>query len=356
MADFVTRLAERTLGTPPVVRPVIAPKFAPEQDGLGPDPTPGDEQSPERPDLTPYQRVGQPPPASDALVPDHAAMVQEEDANYTPPARRTPEGPRPSVEPAPPERDPDSGPARRGAGSNVTDRRQRGRRLIQTGPLEAGAGFEREDYMDASPLMPGSARSPSGPRPARSGEPRSPRPGAITEGRPQDSPRPVADDRPPPGDGSETLRRVEPTSARRGAPETAQRPDPGGPPPDPRATEDGPGQQDTPRSTAHPEDPGPAAAPPTNVESAREGAPTVLSVVKPRTILEWLGQHQERGPREASLPEPEPSAPAITVSIGRIEVRASTPPPAPLPRRERAARLAPPPSLDEYLEQRGGGR
>jgi hypothetical protein len=56
------------------------------------------------------------------------------------------------------------------------------------------------------------------------------------------------------------------------------------------------------------------------------------------------------------MPAPEPPAPTtIRVAIGRIEVRAITPPPTPpVPR---TARVQPKPafSLDDYLKQRNEG-
>jgi hypothetical protein len=62
--------------------------------------------------------------------------------------------------------------------------------------------------------------------------------------------------------------------------------------------------------------------------------------------------------RPDGSPEPgsqEPSAPAIRVSIGRIEVRAAAPPPAMPPARP-AAPSGPALSLDDYLEQHNGRR
>lgn len=60
-------------------------------------------------------------------------------------------------------------------------------------------------------------------------------------------------------------------------------------------------------------------------------------------------------PSSAAVPEPEPSAPTIRVSIGRIDVRAVTPP-APSAPRPAAMRPGPALSLDEYLKQQKGGR
>jgi hypothetical protein len=51
--------------------------------------------------------------------------------------------------------------------------------------------------------------------------------------------------------------------------------------------------------------------------------------------------------------EPDPPAPTIRITIGRVEVRAVTPPPAPS---RRPARPAPRMSLDEYLRSQNGGR
>lgn len=58
--------------------------------------------------------------------------------------------------------------------------------------------------------------------------------------------------------------------------------------------------------------------------------------------------------RERAKPETQTSSmPTIKVSIGRIEVRAVTPPVIPRPKRARAAPLM---SLQEYLKQRNGGQ
>jgi hypothetical protein len=50
---------------------------------------------------------------------------------------------------------------------------------------------------------------------------------------------------------------------------------------------------------------------------------------------------------------PDPPAPTIRVTIGRVEVRAVTPTPAPS---RKPARPAPRMSLDEYLRAQNGGR
>jgi hypothetical protein len=70
----------------------------------------------------------------------------------------------------------------------------------------------------------------------------------------------------------------------------------------------------------------------------------------PRVSHTGSGNHPEPGPQE-------PPAPAIRVSIGRIEVRATMPPP-PMPAAQPAVSARPGPalSLDDYLKQRSGRR
>jgi hypothetical protein len=69
-----------------------------------------------------------------------------------------------------------------------------------------------------------------------------------------------------------------------------------------------------------------------------------------------LDGHLERGPQEPRVAAPESSAPAIRVTIGRIEVRAITPPPVPPAQRTTPARPGPELSLDDYLKQHNGGQ
>lgn len=71
--------------------------------------------------------------------------------------------------------------------------------------------------------------------------------------------------------------------------------------------------------------------------------------VAPRVSRPGSGNHQQPGTRE-------PSAPAIRVSIGRIEVRAATPPPVPAAQPAASARPGPALSLDDYLKRRNGGQ
>jgi hypothetical protein len=81
--------------------------------------------------------------------------------------------------------------------------------------------------------------------------------------------------------------------------------------------------------------------------AAPDAAPVAPRMVRPR-----LKPHVERGPQEPRVDAPESSAPTVRVAIGRIEVRAITPPPSPFPQQAAPARPAPTLSLDDYLKQR----
>ncbi len=87
----------------------------------------------------------------------------------------------------------------------------------------------------------------------------------------------------------------------------------------------------------------------------RSGSPAVVPVA-PRVVRPRLDDYPERGPREPRAAAPEPSVPEIRVAIGRIEVRAVTPPP-PMPPVQLTTpeRTGPALSLDDYLKQRNGG-
>ncbi len=87
---------------------------------------------------------------------------------------------------------------------------------------------------------------------------------------------------------------------------------------------------------------------------ASEDAP---APVAPRMVRPQLDGYLERGPQEPRVGAPESSEPAIRVTIGRIEVRAITPPP-PMPPAQRTtpARPGPELSLDDYLKQHNGGK
>lgn len=329
MSDFVTRLAERAMGTVPVVRPVVAPKFAPGPPDRPTGPFPAIGGSPEEQNLAGTQQTEQPPPTQgvSGLVPDHATR------------EATPE--------------PVPGPSRPAVVPDKKDRRDVGSLVQPEPPGPIDAVIESRSYGDARPPAPGTAREGFGVGLTRSEEPPSARPRVVTGGRSRDPVRTVADDGQPPGEGFEAPYRAERASARRGAREEIRRPKPERPSYVPPAPEDVHVRQPAPLSAAKS---GPTATPPPRLEDGPGGEQTAVPTVVPRTIHQVTGREGGSSRRETCLPEPEPPAPTIRVSIGRIEVRAVTPPPAAPPRKGRAVRQAPSPSLDEYLKQRGGGR
>ena len=83
--------------------------------------------------------------------------------------------------------------------------------------------------------------------------------------------------------------------------------------------------------------------------SADEPAP-VSGMARPRVTLRSAPLEPPLADREGDAPQPQPSVPTIRVTIGRIEVRAITPP-APPPPRATPARPTPALSLDEYLKR-----
>jgi hypothetical protein len=114
--------------------------------------------------------------------------------------------------------------------------------------------------------------------------------------------------------------------------------------------------------------------PPQNVGSAVHGQPEVfqtpqqltpgavksdvqqaLAPIKFRSEAVQTQSTLAEKPSSAAVPPPEPATPTIRVSIGRIDVRAVTPP-ASSAQRPAAVRPGPALSLDDYLKQQKGGR
>src|SRR5215212_6686889 len=94
MADFLTRLAERTLGVAPVVQPLVAPMFASEPANHSPDLEWNSEaaRSSGDPDWAQASSAEETSPAWDAQTsrPEDTAMAQQEDSRNlspTPPGR-----------------------------------------------------------------------------------------------------------------------------------------------------------------------------------------------------------------------------------------------------------------------------
>ena len=169
----------------------------------------------------------------------------------------------------------------------------------------------------------------------------------------------------------ETLHRAEPGPTQRDALSTSQRVLPENLPFSPPSTGDEPGQAafrpigtlvDHGQGATLPPVPSPGTEAPLDANGATSepeatlAPPTVASPVMPRIVRPRSDGHLERGSREPRVAAPEPPAPTIRVAIGRIEVRAITPPPTPPAQRTTPARPSPALSLDEYLKQRNGGQ
>ena len=88
----------------------------------------------------------------------------------------------------------------------------------------------------------------------------------------------------------------------------------------------------------------------------RSAPPAATPLLVPGVVRPRLDGGLERGPREPRESSLEPPAPTIRVNIGRIEVRANTPPPQPPAQPPRRVRSGPMLSLDEYLNQRNKGQ
>ncbi len=380
MSDFVTRLAERAKGSAPVVQPLIASMFAPEPTSRWPEPVSEGEVAPSSgdPDRMTHHRGRETPLVSDAPepAPDDAAMTRSEEqdtsARVTLPPSEAAEDPLPG-----PRHSAEFESSRRGTASergdpttlpNTPGLRKRTGNSGESGPSETEAGHEDQRSLSSSRFEPG-------PRLLPSGEPdSSEREAAFGRSR-RDSPLIVTDDRIPlPEPRSGTLHRVEPAPARRGVDKAPPRLAPEDFPSGSFAAEDGPGQtvlRSTGTLAEHGRDITPLPAPPSSagdspktgegtleseIPPAHPASPTATPLVVPRIVRQQPDHHQERDPRQPHLSAPEPPAPTIRVAIGRIEVRAITPPPAPPARRETTARSGPPLSLDDYLKQRNGGQ
>jgi hypothetical protein len=361
MSDFVTRLAERAMGTAPVVQPLIASRFAPEPASRWMEPAP----SPDDQDQMPHHEIGEPRPASDAprLIPDDPASPNEELDTSAPDG-----SPAELQTPARPESSrfsPTSGQEDRDAAPDKPGSRQRLRDAGESDPSETGVESRQEDQQNlSSPVPRPVVRAPEpGSRPLRSGESAPSERQAAPERSPQSTSRiTVADSRIlPPEPRFETAHRVEPAPVRRGVDETLRRLVPKGSPFDPFSVEDGPGQA-VPRTTTALAERGrvtaEAPAPPSGADGflkADEDTPGAAPAIVPRIVRHQPDQRREQVPREPRVLAPEPPAPTIRVAIGRIEVRAITPP-APPAQQETPARPGPLLSLDDYLKQRNGGQ
>ena len=304
MADFIARLAERALEAAPVVQPPIPSMFAPEPTtssaGLAWDEeTPSED--PDRPLLPPTVAP------SPKKMPEDTATARSEvqGAHLTPPL---PSGASILADP---------------------------RRLAESRPLEHGVTSGQEDQSTAPSTPNNVRRSPDAAGPdlfenkvALEQEDRQ----SLSSG----SPRETSESRP----GTSHL--VEPDLSERWG----------------TLVDNGRGT--TPSPAASPGTRGTVDAGGGTMGSetipVRSAPPAAAPLVAPGVVRPQLNDELDRGPREPRMAEPEPPAPTIRVAIGRIEVRAITPPPPPPTQRPAPAQPGPALSLDDYLKQRNGER
>jgi hypothetical protein len=355
MSDFVTRLAERAMGTAPVVQPLIAPMFAPEPPAHSMEPTPedahapGSDPLPSPEDPAPHHLIeetrglaheeagprqeGRPtsvtPPSSapDAAVPDPHPLAVPEPSRHSHTSER--EDPNSPYTPAP---------------------TRRPRAVGVPGPLESGSASRQGDRQ--GPSSPGSRLSSSGETPELE---------VATERSPQDPSRTtiVSARVLPPHTRFKSIHADAPAPERRGVEEAPRRLVPEGSTPEPLASEDVPDRPPLLRSTMVLAERAQVTAeePPQRDEGslkdtfAGEDTPGADPVIVPRIVGHRPEKRQESRQSQSRVLAPEPPAPTIRVAIGRIEVRAITPP----ARKEMPVRPGPMLSLDDYLKQRNGG-
>ncbi len=308
MSDFLTRLAGRALGLAPLVQPVTTPRYAPERD------TPFGEES-EVPG-----RSGPRSPAPPSSSPTTRASLVRDDHH---------------VEASRPEREPDT-PATGGApeeGDTASD---------------SGATGSRDGRGSEQPLMGAAAEGPrpsptDGPDPAPGRPPARPRPPSTREGHgapPVPGIRPAATPPTPsapessreqvkPGEAPSAAIRHEPEVRREGSRSVT------------RVAYDGRGlsngAEKRGRSMERPSD--------AYAANERAGAPPIRGRrEQPESVSHAAGESTSVSTRTEES--------TIRVSIGRIDVRAVSPPASP-PRRTKQP--APKMSLDDYLRARSGG-
>ena len=322
MADYLTRLVERTLGLSSTVRPEVPPTFAPET-GYPPDPEPaGEPGSDTGPVGHAIRRAGE-PSRSVEHVPGQDPPEREERI----PLSQQSDGPELAArDHAPPPRT--EGPARE----------------TETG--NAGERAEIEHHLDEPP---GEVRSTPPEREPEGEEHLT----GTSEARPLERPGTNQDelDAAAASPGSD----VELLGARAGSPTDATGSDRGASPAlEMPAAPDLPTSQTAGREEreAEPSVPGArrrTSAAPDLAERTPEprtpipGAPLASTDDRARATPPAAIPHRRETTREA---------PMIRVSIGRVEVRAITTEPAQRPPEERPE---PALSLDDYLRQQSGG-
>jgi hypothetical protein len=321
MADFLTRLAERSQGESPAVQPLIAPRFTPTAHPP--------EQVDEAPAWSEVQEEIRTPgsrsaPRSSNLAHQDETVTSPEDRGTVFPYAKEPSSETPDFRSAPPHRGADAAPAIAADYPDVPE--------IESKP---GPSSRSTTAADPVPTTPANRRSPESVVPER-GSPfdAQPRPRPAAEPAPVEfeAPASPASHLASPHTQTGVASPAKGVSGR-AAPDSAERL---------VEREVGPGRAPEPLARTQ------TVGPEVGTASVVPGPPgPVRDTPQPADT----GVRSERGLLEgppASREEPPP----IRVNIGRIEVRAVTPPPAPPRRDPSPAKL----SLDDYLRQRSGGR
>ncbi len=349
MADYLTRLAGRTLGLTPVAEPIRAPLFAPERTAAT---TAVPEELLEAPNALPSL------PGNSARGQEPSAIGRENAGQPGP--RLTSSGRQRDLAPRPLSGDEGNGdlgpssadvsvspsaagnppPAQQSGGSPAVILRPPSRAGMIAAAIWKGPGELPEETLlppSAAPshreLLPGSFDGPDG---------------GLPEGRRLFSRQ--AGPAPPPGafaaagkDRRRAHSAVSEDGHRRGPEPTLPSSKSFQPPADLSDLPDGPGENRPSR-----------AALPSPVMASAE------TLLVPLSATEILLPKQERlgpgrPPGESAPPRDQEAPPVIEITIGRVEVKAVYPP-APPARPREAVPVAPRLSLEEYLRNQNGGR
>jgi hypothetical protein len=375
MADFLTRLAERTLGLVPVVQPFIAPEFAsdpilnPPDSGWNAEANSSDASTNAPPTDAAAGRSEPPvvePPEDSGYVASVAPEPGEQEAEVTssPGTRRSsPLRPRPaedipdrtSTHPAEGEGgvDPHTGPpsATREPEKQAPDTSVGETRHAPDEPrsAEASAPVARASLSPRS-VVDASQRERVAPDPtARSARVKTAEETLETQGtakeRPEEVTRTLSESQEPPSPTAQSraTRAMEITTVVPARPTRR------------------PGQSDEPaqHTATRAEEPErrPSLPPGTTPEERESGpqvgaswpAPSTPNRIPVRPAMVPSDIHHDADTHQRT--QSTPSEPIIRVNIGRVEVRAAAPPPA-LQQADKPARL----SLDDYLRSRSKGR
>ncbi len=325
MADYLTRLASRTLGLTPVAEPIRAPLFAPERTAAT---TPVPEELLEAPNAL-------------SSLPRNPEQAQE------PPAARR----EPPAQPGPrlisPGRQQDLAPrplpgdeGNREARLSIAD--------VSGNPPAAGKSRPpyRSEGVYEETLLPPSA-APSRPTSAQAGMSARAEVGRHTGRKPSPG---LSEPAPPSGESSPTGRSrliVHPTVS---AVVHHQGPEPTRP-----SLESSPPLGGLPDLPDRPKEiPSRLTSSPPSEMTAAE------TLLAPLSAMEIPLPEQERpgpgrSPAESAPPRDQETPPVIEITIGRVEVKAVYPPVPPARPRE-AGPVAPRLSLEEYLRNQNGGR